>query len=136
MTDRLGGWAVVVAAGLVLGFLVISQWPPYHHHTPMVVPGWALTVFALLLGGLPAYLFEHASAGLCAEMVLIVVAVAVPVAASVATSFMLGTTALLDVILYSAIQRALGQSISLFVLVISGFALGLVIRLRIDRSVG
>jgi len=123
---------VVISAGLLLGFLVISQWPPYDLHTPMVVPGWVLNVSVLLMGGLHAHLFEHASTALGAEVVMVVVGVAVPVVASVSTSYLLGTTALMGVILYSAIQRALGQSVVLFVMAISGLALGMLTKLYTD----
>jgi len=128
MSERIIDWGIVAAGGLLLGFLVVSQWAPYDLHTPMVVPGWVLTLGSLIMGAILAFLFEQATTSLASVMVLIVVTVSVPVTASVVTSHLLGTTELLDVIIYSSIQRAIGQSVMLFVMLIAGLGLGMLAR--------
>ncbi len=131
MIEQILNWCTIFFGGLVLGFFTLSQWPPYSGYFPLDLDGWVLMVVAAVVGALPALIFARASVGLAGGIVLVLVACGVPVAASVVTSYLLGTTDLLDVILYSSIQRAIGQAVALFVFVIVGFAMGMTIEARI-----
>ncbi len=125
------GWVVVFCLGIILGFLTLGRWPPYYQYTPIAVTEWALHCFAVLAGIAAALFAEEGPAGLISVAVMVVLAVSIPVIATAVTASMLGITDLVDIALYSAIQRALTRSISLFVFTTVGLALGIVVRPRI-----
>lgn len=125
------GWAVVICLGIILGFLTLGRWPSYDHYTPVAVTEWTLYGFAIVAGITVALFAEEGSAGLVGVLIMVVIAVCVPVGATAVTASVLGTTDLVDIALYSAIQRAFTRSISLIVFTTAGLVLGVVATLRV-----
>ncbi len=121
-------------AGLVLGVVTLSQWAPYDDYALIQTDGWLLVASSMIIGTLPPLIFEKMAESLVADISLVIFASAVPVIATVITSHLLGTVELLDVILYSSVQRALGQSVALFVFTFVGFAAGIIIGSRTRRG--
>ncbi|MEW6522892.1 MAG: hypothetical protein AB1445_04830 [Bacillota bacterium] len=121
-------WGQVVAAALVLGFFTLNDWPPYSYYA-VDIPGW-LQLAAPGLGGWYAAQQSHGAEEYAMALgILVAGALAVPLLAMAATSHLLGTMALGDVILLSYLQRAVAHGLRLLVLVVCGLAAGAFLRL-------
>lgn len=134
MTQSRVNWLMIVLSALILGFVTLSQWPPYNDFTPFVIPPWVPDAAAVLFGVLTALLFEDGPVALGAAVVLLMLSISLPVAATAVSSYLLGTTAMIDLILYMSLQRAFGQSVALFIFIIVGLALGIIARAVLGKA--
>lgn len=125
------GWVVVIFVGVILGFLTMAQWPPYDDYVPLAVGEWAVVVAAVVGGAVVVLLFEEGPYHVTGAGALLLLAIFFPVLAAVITSYLLGTTAMMDIVIYAALQRGLGRAIQLFVCVIAGVAVGMFARMSV-----
>lgn len=121
---------LVLALGSSLGFLTLSSWPAYRDYALWDPGNAGLYGAALLVGALLALGFRELSWALAAAGAVGLLAVLVPVGASAVTSHLLGTTSLLDVIMFAAIRQAIFRWLSLLVFSLFGLVLGLILRDR------
>ncbi|MFO8060299.1 MAG: hypothetical protein R6U70_06555 [Bacillota bacterium] len=131
MREDFTGWLAVIFIGVILGFLTMTRWSPYDDYAPVAVDEWVLAAACVLGGAIVVLLFEEGPQHAVAAGVLLVSAVFFPVVATIITSHLLGTTAVLDIIIYAALQRGLGRAIQLFVCIVLGVALGMFARMRV-----
>ena len=119
---------MVVSLGVVLGFMTLARWAPYDEYSPVVIALYIYYVVAVLFGLVVGLLNDSSVLGMATAAALVVIAMAFPVCATAATSVLLGNTAILDLILYRAIQQALVWSAPLLVFAFVGMTVGLIVQ--------
>jgi len=123
---RPGPWPLFVAAGLILGFALLCDWPAYQDYAWLDVGPFWRYLLGFAAGLLVAYLARGYRDYATGTVVVVTVALAVPIAATVATAQLLDTTELLDIMFFSALRTALAFSIPLVLVMVLGIALGVV----------
>lgn len=131
MRENPTGWLVIVFVGVILGFLTMTQWTPYNDYVPVALSEWVLVAGSLLGGVIVVLLFEEGPNHVVGAGTLLFLAIFFPVMAAVITAYLLGTTGMMDVIVYVALQRGLGRGIQLFIFLFAGVAVGMFVRMRV-----